>query len=160
MKSYITNTTLFYKGVTAFFINFDGNMGTPAVMVFTILGILGGTRIIETHLRTASGDGKIPFVSARDIAAVAFRALTDEKPHNTSYGALGPELLTYDEVCRLFGSKSHVDANAESLHADCGKTEQRSGTGNRAHQTLRRTKGSTIPELGPAGTLCKDAFLP
>lgn len=47
---------------------------------------------------TACGDGKIPFVSADDIAAVAFRALTDEKPHNTDIMILGPELLTYDEV--------------------------------------------------------------
>jgi hypothetical protein len=31
--------------------NFDGNMGILAVMVFTILGILGGTRTFETHLR-------------------------------------------------------------------------------------------------------------
>ena len=47
---------------------------------------------------TACGDGKIPFVSATDIAAVAFRTLTDEKPHNTDYRVLGPDLLTYDEV--------------------------------------------------------------
>jgi hypothetical protein len=26
-------------------------MGTPAVMIFTILGILGGTRTFEIHLR-------------------------------------------------------------------------------------------------------------
>jgi hypothetical protein len=30
-------------------------MGTPTVMVFTILGGLGGTRIFETHLRTLGG---------------------------------------------------------------------------------------------------------
>jgi hypothetical protein len=27
--------------------------------------------------------------------------LTDDKPHNCAYRILGPELLTYDEVCRL-----------------------------------------------------------
>jgi festuclavine dehydrogenase len=47
---------------------------------------------------TASGDGKVPFVSADDIANVAFRALTDEKSHNTDHLILGPELFTYDEV--------------------------------------------------------------
>ncbi|EZF27336.1 hypothetical protein H112_00632 [Trichophyton rubrum D6] len=46
----------------------------------------------------ACGDGKIPFVSAIDIAAVVFRALTDPKSHNCDYRILGPELLTYDEV--------------------------------------------------------------
>ena len=52
----------------------------------------------EGKIYTACQDGKIPFVSARDIAAVAFHALTDLKPHNTDYRILGPEFLTYDEV--------------------------------------------------------------
>lgn len=47
---------------------------------------------------TATGNGKAPFVSADDIAAVAYRALTDKKSHNTDYLILGPELLSYDEV--------------------------------------------------------------
>lgn len=59
----------------------------------------------EGKIYTACGDGKIPFVSAADIAAVAFHVLTDTKPHNTDYRVLGPELLTYDEVDPLFGSK-------------------------------------------------------
>jgi festuclavine dehydrogenase len=49
-------------------------------------------------LFTACSDGKIPWVSANDIAAVVFRCLTDETPHNRAYRILGPELLTYDEV--------------------------------------------------------------
>jgi hypothetical protein len=52
-------------------------------------------------LFTACADGKIPWVSADDIAVVAFRVLTDEKPHDCAYRILGPELLTYDEVCLL-----------------------------------------------------------
>jgi hypothetical protein len=52
-------------------------------------------------LFTACADGKIPWVSAGDIALVAFHALTDEKPHDCAYRILGPELLTYDEVCLL-----------------------------------------------------------
>ena len=47
---------------------------------------------------TACGDGKIPFISATDIATMAYRGLTDKQPHNTSYRVLGPEKLTYDEV--------------------------------------------------------------
>ena len=52
----------------------------------------------EGKIYTACQDGKIPFVSATDIAAVAFHALIDEKPHNCDYRVLGPELLTYDKV--------------------------------------------------------------
>ncbi|KAL8649178.1 MAG: hypothetical protein Q9210_004555 [Variospora velana] len=54
----------------------------------------------EGKIYTACGEGKIPFISAGDIAAVAFHALTDVKSHDTAYSILGPELLTYDEVGR------------------------------------------------------------
>lgn len=47
---------------------------------------------------SATGNGKAPFVSVDDIAAVAYRAFTDEKSHNTDYLILGPELLNLDEV--------------------------------------------------------------
>ena len=57
------------------------------------------------NIVTATGEGKLPFVSANDIAAVAFRALTDEKPHNTDYLLLGPELLSYDDVSSLSDSR-------------------------------------------------------
>ena len=48
---------------------------------------------------SAAGDGKVPFVSVDDIAAVAFKALTGEQPHNTDHLILGPELLSYADVC-------------------------------------------------------------
>jgi len=51
---------------------------------------------------TATGEGKLPFVSANDIAAVGYRALTDEVPHNTDHVILGPELFSYDEIAELF----------------------------------------------------------
>ncbi|KAK2875589.1 hypothetical protein FQN49_001594 [Arthroderma sp. PD_2] len=63
----------------------------------------------QSKIYTACGDGKIPFVSAIDIAAVAFRALTDPQSHNCDHRVLGPELLTYDEV-------------AEKLSAALGRT--------------------------------------
>lgn len=47
---------------------------------------------------TATQDGQIPFVSADDIADVAYHALTDEKPQNRDLRVLGPEILTYDKV--------------------------------------------------------------
>src|SRR6187402_1923538 len=55
----------------------------------------------EGKIYTACGDGKIPFISATDIAAVAFHALTDSKITGTSVRVIGPELLTYDEVCTV-----------------------------------------------------------
>jgi festuclavine dehydrogenase len=47
---------------------------------------------------TATGDGMIPFISADDIAEVAYHVLTDDKSSNCDLRILGPDLLTYDDV--------------------------------------------------------------
>ena len=52
----------------------------------------------EGKVYSATNNGQIPFVSTEDIACVAKHLLTDEKPHNTDYVVLGPELLSYDDV--------------------------------------------------------------
>lgn len=72
----------------------------------------------ESKIYTACGDGKIPFISADDIAAVAFRALTDEKPQYTDYKVLGPELLSYNDIAVKFSKAlgreiTHVKLSAE-----------------------------------------------
>lgn len=46
----------------------------------------------------------MPLISVENIAAVAFRTLTDPRPHNTEYLLLGPTKLTYDEVRFFFFS--------------------------------------------------------
>ena len=55
----------------------------------------------ESKIYSATGEGRIPWVSAEDVAAVAVRALTDRRAPNTEYLVLGPELLSYDEVCSV-----------------------------------------------------------
>ena len=52
----------------------------------------------EGKIYTGTGDGKIAFISARDIAAVGFHALTSKEPPKQEYEIHGPELLTHDEV--------------------------------------------------------------
>ena len=52
----------------------------------------------EGKVYSATGDGKIPWVSADDIAAVAVQTLTMADAPNTEYLVLGPELLSYDDV--------------------------------------------------------------
>lgn len=47
---------------------------------------------------TASGQGRVGFVDAEDIAAVAVRALTDEQAPNTDLILTGPQALSHDEV--------------------------------------------------------------
>jgi uncharacterized protein YbjT (DUF2867 family) len=55
----------------------------------------------EGKVYSATSDGKISWISAEDIAACAFQALTSDDPPNTDYLILGPELLSYGDVSRL-----------------------------------------------------------
>ncbi|MDX3760886.1 NmrA family NAD(P)-binding protein [Streptomyces mirabilis] len=50
---------------------------------------------------TATGDGRVGFVDAQDIAAVAVRALTDEQAPDTDLILTGPQALSYDDVAAI-----------------------------------------------------------
>ncbi|MFT7839685.1 NmrA family NAD(P)-binding protein [Saccharothrix sp. BKS2] len=69
---------------------------------------------------TATGDGRVAFVDAGDIAAVAARALTDPEPHDTDHVITGPEALSYADaaevVTRVTGRPArHRSVSAEAL---------------------------------------------
>ena len=52
---------------------------------------------------TASGDGKVGFVDADDIAEVGVRALMDDIPHNTDHVITGPVLvMRFSAPCLIF----------------------------------------------------------
>ncbi|MBX7267064.1 NAD(P)H-binding protein [Micromonospora sp. Llam7] len=50
---------------------------------------------------TATGSGRVGFVDAEDIAAVAVHALTDEHGPNTDLILTGPEALSYDDIATI-----------------------------------------------------------
>ena len=50
---------------------------------------------------TATGSGRVGFIDAEDIAAVAFRALTDEHAPDTDLVLTGPEALSYDDIAAI-----------------------------------------------------------
>ncbi|MFD9796990.1 NAD(P)H-binding protein [Streptomyces sp. NPDC059070] len=52
---------------------------------------------------SATDAGRVGFVDADDIAAVAFHALTDEHAPNTDLVLTGPETLSYDSVAGIIG---------------------------------------------------------
>ncbi|MFE5162430.1 NAD(P)H-binding protein [Streptomyces sp. NPDC056697] len=60
----------------------------------------------DGEIVTATGDGKVAFVDATDIAAVATRALLDERPHNTDHVITGPGALGYAEAARIVAEVS------------------------------------------------------
>ncbi|MEU5883894.1 NAD(P)H-binding protein [Spirillospora sp. NPDC047279] len=47
---------------------------------------------------TAAGSGRVGFIDAGDIAAVAVHALADEQSPNTDLILTGPEALSYDDI--------------------------------------------------------------
>ncbi|OPF71524.1 ergot alkaloid biosynthesis protein [Streptomyces antioxidans] len=55
----------------------------------------------DGEIVTATGDGRVAFVDATDIAAVATRALLDDRPHNTDHVITGPEALGYAAAARI-----------------------------------------------------------
>ncbi|RAL15197.1 festuclavine dehydrogenase easG [Aspergillus homomorphus CBS 101889] len=73
----------------------------------------------DNTVYSATGSGKIPFVSADDIARVAFRALTDAVPHNSDHVILGPELLSYEQVAGVLSS--HL--GRKITHTDLSEAE-------------------------------------
>jgi uncharacterized protein YbjT (DUF2867 family) len=50
---------------------------------------------------TATGQGRVGFVDAGDIAAVAVHALLDSQPHNTDHLITGPNALSYADAATL-----------------------------------------------------------
>jgi uncharacterized protein YbjT (DUF2867 family) len=52
----------------------------------------------EGTIWTAAGSGRVGFIDAGDIAAVAVHALTDEQAPNTDLILTGPEALSYDDI--------------------------------------------------------------
>ncbi|MEV7341304.1 NAD(P)H-binding protein [Streptomyces sp. NPDC093544] len=52
-------------------------------------------------IRTAAGEGRVGFVDADDIAAVAVHALTDAQAPNTDLIITGPTALSYSEIAAV-----------------------------------------------------------
>lgn len=68
----------------------------------------------EGKLYSATGDGRTQWVSAEDIAAVAYRALLDEKSHDCDHVLVGTGLLSYGQVTRpshLPGCRSRLTSS-------------------------------------------------
>jgi len=57
----------------------------------------------ENSIYSATENGRVPFVSADDIAAAAMAALTCKAPLNSDFILTGGELLTYDQVADRIG---------------------------------------------------------
>lgn len=60
---------------------------------------------LHNEIGSVAKDGRLAFVSVDDIAKAASDALLDEKSWNSDRYILGPELLSYGEVCVVSSRK-------------------------------------------------------
>ncbi|KAH9477745.1 Agroclavine dehydrogenase [Psilocybe cubensis] len=58
----------------------------------------------NNEIVTTSGNGKVPFIAAQDIAEAAFKALTADKTLQEEFLILGPELHSYDEAAHILST--------------------------------------------------------
>jgi uncharacterized protein YbjT (DUF2867 family) len=67
---------------------------------------------------TATGSGRVAFVDAEDIAAVAVHALTDEQAPNTDLVLTGPEALSHDDVATIISEVTGLPVTHRRLTHD------------------------------------------
>jgi len=61
-----------------------------------------GTSLLDDGVVvTSTGDGRVGFVDVEDIAAVAVRALADDRSHDTAHVVTGPDALSYADVAAV-----------------------------------------------------------
>lgn len=75
----------------------------PSWFMQNFTGEHAHARTVRTDgtLHTAAGAGRVGFVDADDIAAVAVHALTDIRAPNTDLVLTGPQALSYDDVAAV-----------------------------------------------------------
>lgn len=74
----------------------------------------------QNAIYTSTGDGKVNFVDARDIAAVAVEALIGDGHEGKSYPITGPEAISYNQAAEILsevlGRKiTHVSISEEDV---------------------------------------------
>ncbi len=72
----------------------------------------------DGEIVTATGGGRVAFVDAGDIAAVAAHALADAEPHVGDYVLTGPEALTYAEAAAVLAEVTGRPVRHRSVGVD------------------------------------------
>jgi ergot alkaloid biosynthesis protein len=114
--------------------------------------------IQEEHaIYTAAGHGRVPFISADDIASAAVTTLTSVEPSNTDFVLTGSQILSYDDVARRISEVidspiTHFPLTFDELvarHRSQGLSQQHAQT--LAFMDLTIADGAedrTTPDLG------------
>jgi uncharacterized protein YbjT (DUF2867 family) len=78
----------------------------------------------EGVVRTATGDGKIPFIHSNDIADVAVAALTSREYIGTSLAITGPEAQSYAEMTETIASVTGKPLRFEAISDEEARRQQ------------------------------------
>lgn len=83
-------------------------------------------RSIKTEgvVRTATGDGKIPFIHPDDIADVAVKALTEPEYIDQSLPITGPEALSYADMTAMIGAVIGKVLRFEAISEEEARAQQ------------------------------------
>jgi uncharacterized protein YbjT (DUF2867 family) len=118
----------------------------PHVFMQNLLAQAPGI-VHEGRIVGASGDGRIPFIDTRDIAACAAVTLTRPGHDGQKYILTGPEALSYYDIARILSEVvgrpvEYYDRFDESRDRNTLAAHQRAG-GKTAivHDTVRRLLG-------------------
>jgi ergot alkaloid biosynthesis protein len=146
----------------------------PSYFMQNFIGIQHSDSIKDNgEIVTSTGDGKVGFVDADDIAEVGVHALIDEIPHNTNHLITGPKALSYTEAANIIGfaigqSIEHVSISASTLQDQMIKAgmtndyaefmvgldkEIQKGAENRITDTVERITGRKPRSLDEFATM-------
>ena len=78
----------------------------------------------EGVVRTATGDGRIPFIHPQDIADVAIEALTSEAYRGKSLPITGPEALSYAQMAAKIGAAIGKPIQSQSITEEDVRQQQ------------------------------------
>jgi uncharacterized protein YbjT (DUF2867 family) len=87
-----------------------------------------GVGVRTGEIFSATGDARVGFVDAGDIAAVAGHALTDDVPHNADHVLTGPEAVSYAEAAEIIGKWTGTVVRHRALSTE-DYTRYLAGTG-------------------------------
>ena len=91
----------------------------------------------EDRIYSAADNGRVPFVSADDIAAAAMSALTNQRSFNFDFVLTGSQPITYDEVAERISKAVGRTISHHRLSPDAMAERYRSlGLGSLHAQTL------------------------
>lgn len=97
----------------------DWTILQPHVFMQNWLGEVADTVRTEGTIYAAIGEGKVPFIDARDIAAVAAEALLHPDPHTGKrYVLTGGEASGYDELAEALSDALEKPVTYRSLSMD------------------------------------------